>query len=180
MHRRRFLALAALAAPLLPATARALENDGTLHPGMRRPVRLRLASGAVLGVTAVALTDGAQSLGLRWQGWPELFDEHRFDLSQTPVGALFRTPFARRWERALPLGPVTATPDGLAAAALRGDGARYAGAGVSLGAGEVSWDLPGRLAPLGGRPMAGNTPVGEARLGEDGRVLLRFDGHPIL
>jgi len=168
MHRRSLL-LSALATSLLPAAARAERGD-ILPPDASRTVALRLPSGRVVVVQAVAL--GGH--GLRWRGGAMVHAEDRFDLSA--LGGLFRQPFARRWDQGMPLGGVSLAGDTLVGTAA---GAALAGRRVVLGAGSVSWDLPGLLAPMGGMPGGGEA-LGEMRMGGDGAVLLRLAAEPVL
>lgn len=168
MHRRALFTTAVVAS-LLPFAARA-EGGDILPSDASRAVVLRLASRRVAVVQAVALG----GFGLRWRGGAPVHAEDRFDLSR--LGGLFRQPFARRWESGTPLGTVSLSGDTLVGGA---SGAALAGRRVTLGAGSVSWDLPGLLAPDGAVPGGGER-LGEMRMGADGVVLIRLAAEPVL
>lgn len=170
MQRRHFLSLGA-AAPLALTAARvraeAQDND-------RQPVRLRLDDGRFVLIQGVVAGDSVGAVSLSWSGGADVFDENRFDLSG--ISNLFRPVFAHRWDAARGAGNVALSGDRLVV--LLSGPHSLAGAGVTLGAGDHSWDLPGTLAPdPGGLPSTDRrAPIGAARIEADGQLLLQIAG----
>jgi len=134
-------------------------------PALGQPVQLWVPGLGPVRVSALYLGAG---LGLNFAGGAHLHPEARADLSATgPFAGLFRTPFARRWADAEPLGDLHFV-DGVLVAA--GAGAGLSGHRVTLGAQDVSWDLPGRVAPMPGVAAAGPL-VGTYAREAGGRIL---------
>ncbi len=164
MHRRSFITT--LAATGLTAGAARAEGRDILQQGDPRPVRLQIGGGFVT-VQRLVVADSRRAFGIDWTGGAPVFDENRVDLSG--LGGLFRKPFRTRWVEAQPLGEVTLNGETLVARVA--DSGPYLGAQTTLGAGNLSWDLPGRLAALSIVPQGGR-PAGALRMGDDGRLLI--------
>ena len=176
MDRRTFIT--ALTGAGVGLGAGALQAQGNLQEriGERNPVRVREGSETAL-LTQMLVTDGASALVLDWPSGGLLYPEDRVDLSGVPgVGGVFRTPFRTRWVEAQPLASVSMIAQvGLLMARVV-DLSALSGRGVTLGAEDVSWDLPGALRP-GTPPMMPRIAardVGAMRLGTDGRVLIHL------
>ncbi len=172
MHRRHFLTTLA-AAGTFGSAAHAFDDafGGRLQVGAYYPVRVN-QNGDSTRIDHLVVTDGSVSLSLDWSSGAALYPENRFDLSglQGVIGDLFRTPFRVRWRRAQPLGHVELNAGRNMLIARVADAGRLAGSQATLGAGQHSWDLPGRFAP-GTAPAEGRA-VGAARLEADGRLLI--------
>lgn len=177
MNRRVFLTgLGTMALAALPLAAWAEPPRG-FPAGERLPVHLIGQGGGWL-VEHLVLSDGRQALGQSFRHGADIWYEQRFDLSGA-LGGVFRTPFARRWEDAVPLGAVDLVPGARMLVARVPDVAALSGVGgTTLGAGAYSWDLPGRLAAVPLPPAAGvaGRAAGQVALGADGRILLRMTG----
>lgn len=177
MQRREFTTrmLALLAGAALPGVASAEASDA-LQVGDHRPVSL-IRNGRGVLITSVQLTGGAQA-GMTWRGGAAMFDENRLDLSGlTALHGILRTPFRVRYARALPVGEVR-----LNGAALLVDvqASLLMHLGdVTIGAGDYSWDLPGRLGSAAGASQSGEV-IGTARMEPDGRILIWLDATPRL
>lgn len=150
-----------------------------LTQGDHRPVRLRFGLGGFQTINAIDLGDGSRSVGLRWTAGAPVFDERRFDLSGLGggIGGLFRTPFATRWARAHPIGTVEHLR-GRLIVRVEATGS-MAGARVTLGAGDFSWDLPATLTPQAAMQGTGAV-VGALRVDGDGRLLVALSAEPVL
>jgi len=172
MNRRQFSQGLGAALIGAPVAGRALADVGSAFvQGSLSALRFRFADGETDTVQAVEVTDGARAVGLRWSQQLPTYFEDRVDLSNTGLGGVFRTPFARRWADARPVGGVEKIGDRLVlrVGALSG----FSGRRIVVGAGEYSWDLPGPsigMAPGGGT----GRPVGAARMGSDDRLLIQL------
>ena len=176
MRRREFslgLGTALLAAPIAgPALA---EIGSAFIQGSLSALRIRFEDGETDTVQAVEMTDTVRAVGLRWTQHLPTYFEDRVDLSDSVASGFLRTPFARRWADARPIGGVEKIGDRLV---LRVDDlSGFAGRRIVVGAGDYSWDLPGpsvAMTPGGGS----GRPVGALRLGTDDRILIRLRATP--
>jgi len=144
---------------------------GLIESGERRPVMVNENGRGTL-ISRLVVSDGVQALGLGWGHGAEMFYEDRVNLSGAGgvLAQVFRTPFRVRWQRASPAGTVELVPGANLLVARVQDAGRFAGAAATLGAGDYSWDLPGRFAPAAAVPQG--RAAGAIRIGEDGRVLI--------
>lgn len=170
MQRRQFLSTLALAG-LAAGAAGAQQFGGPgvrVQQGERHPVQINSGGMSVL-IEHVAVTGSGTPLVLDWAHGAALYYENRVNLSGSGIGGVFRTPFRVRWQQARPVGTVTLVAGaGLLIAEAEGV---PPGAAVTLGAGDYAWDLPGRLSPGRGAPVAGAN-AGAVRMEQDGRLLI--------
>ena len=168
MQRRVFLTsfAAALGAG---SVAQAFGRDRVMQ-GATYPVIVN-RDGVAARIDHLVITDSQQALSLDWNHGAALYDEDRVDLSRVGgLGSIFRTPFRVRWREGQPAGTVEIVPGRNLLIARVQEVSRFSGLQATLGAGDYSWDLPGRLAQAG-VPGTG-APAGAIRLGRDGRVLI--------
>ncbi|MCC0076007.1 MAG: hypothetical protein H6898_05395 [Rhodobacter sp.] len=173
MHRRTF-ASAVIAALVVGGRGQRAAGDvpDVLLQGDRRPLSLRLEGGRSVLVREIRLGRA----GLRWDGSADLYDENRADFSVVPgLGGLFRPAFRNRWAAARPLGAVALVGDALVGAVESGE---FAGRRVSVGAGQVCWDIPARLVPMPEIGVRGQ-PVGALRVEADGTLLISVQADPL-
>ena len=134
-------------------------------PSPGQPVQLWVPGLGPVRVRALYLGSG---LGLEFAGGAFAYPEGRADLSGTgPFAVLFRRPFARRWADAEPLGDLHFVDGTLVAA---GPVAGLSGQRVTLGARDISWDLPGRVTPMAALQPSGPV-VGALGREAGGRIL---------
>jgi len=173
MHRRTFTA-AVIAGLVMAGRGHRAGADvpDVLLQGDRRPLSFRLDGGDVLLVREIRVGRA----GLRWDGSADLYDENRADFSDMPdLGGLFRPAFRNRWAEAQPLGALELVGDALVAPGVSGD---FAGRRVSVGAGQVCWDVPARLVPMPETGARGR-PVGALRVEADGTLLIAVQAVPL-
>lgn len=145
--------------------------------GTPQALRVRLANGQFQTMTGFQISAGSQVLGVHWTQMIPTFREDRLDLSGAAgvVGSVFRTPFRVRWSRAVPIGQIEMI--GSVLVGRLADVSPYAGARVTVGAQDFSWDLPGGLrsvSPVQGPGQA----LGDIAVGEDGRLLVLLNAQP--
>jgi len=157
-------------------TSQALAGaDSSFVQGSLRALRLRFADGGFRTLDGYVITDSQHSYGVSWTQHLPTYFEDRVNLSGSGLGGLFRTPFRVRWAQGLNVGSVDLIGSRLVAQANAIAG--YGNTGVTVGAGDYSWDLPQGLSagpPVGG----GGRRVGSVRLGDDGRMLVSLDATP--
>ncbi|MCB1389487.1 MAG: hypothetical protein KDK12_10180 [Rhodobacteraceae bacterium] len=174
MHRRHFLtSLAAAGVAATTATGARAERGDLLLAGNYYPVRLN-ENGESTRIDHLVVTDGRVSLSIDWTSGAPLYAENRADLSGLGggLGDLFRTPFRVRWRRAHPVGSVDINPGRNMLIARVEDASGLQNAAATIGAGDHSWDLPGRFGGRS-RPAQGRA-AGAARIDDDGRLLIHL------
>jgi hypothetical protein len=163
MKRREFSIGALAAAGLFAGAAHGAEGR---MQGDSAPVQLWVPGLGPVLVTGIYLGHGR---GIAFQGGAALFDEARADFSGAgPFAGLFRTPFARRWAQATPLGEVRFV-EGTLVADIAAQG--LAGQRVTLGGDGVSWDLAGVITAMAPVPAAGPV-IGALGQEAGGRLLI--------
>lgn len=168
MQRRLFLT--SFAAALGAGSMAQASGRNRVQSGASYPVIVN-RDGMAARIDHLVITDGQRAVSLDWNHGAALYDEDRVDLSRVGgLGSIFRTPFRRRWRDGIPAGTVEIIPDRNMLIARVQDASQFAGTQATLGAGDYSWDLPGRFAGAG-VPGTG-APAGAIRLGRDGRVLI--------
>ena len=172
MQRRQFLSTLAMAGlATAPALAQQFGSRGIRNPqGESHPVQINSGGFSVL-IQHLVVNGPGGALALDWAHGAPLFYEDRVDLSGAGgLASVFRTPFRVRWTEARPVGHVTLVAGaGLLVAEVE---TAQPGARVTLGAGDWSWDLPGRLTPGGGGAAGVN--AGAVRMERDGRLLIHL------
>ncbi|WP_417587943.1 hypothetical protein [Pararhodobacter oceanensis] len=158
-----------------PFARAARANEGEVFTqGALRALRLRFPDATFQTMDGFIVTDSSRAVGVSWTQHLPCYHEDRVTLSRSGLGGLFRTPFRVRWQQARVVGNVDLVGSRLVA---RGSPAAASAMRVTVGAGDYSWDLPGRLSAASALG-AGGRPVGALRQEADGRLLVRVNATP--
>lgn len=159
-------------AALCFATPRVARADASGNLQLHAILRVRFDDDDFQRFDGFQIQSAGGTWGRDWSGEIRVFNEDRADLGT--VGGLLRRPFGARWAEARPIGTVYRLGSTLIGDAGNGG---FDGFRATVGAGDVSWDLPRTLQPAQ-RIQGRGQRAGSMRLGQDDRILISLNARP--